>query len=60
MKTTINNKVYDTDKATLVAEASSNYGGNDFRAWTEELYFTRKGNWFLHGRGGPLSKYADH
>lgn len=59
MKTTINNKVYDTDKATLVAEAS-NYGGNDFRAWTEDLYLTAKGNWFLHGRGGPMSKYADH
>lgn len=59
MKTTISNKVYDTNKATLVAEAS-NHGGNDFHAWSEDLYLTRKGNWFLHGRGGPMSKYADH
>lgn len=59
MKQTIKGKIYDTKKATLVAEAS-NYGGSDFRAWSEDLYLTRKGNWFLHGRGGPMTKYADH
>ena len=58
MKSTINNKTYDTDKAVLIAEAS-NYGGNDFRAWRERLYRTPKGNWFLHGWGGALSEYAD-
>lgn len=59
MKTTINNKVYDTNNATLVAEAS-NHGGNDFRAWSEKLYLTRKGNWFLHGWGGALTEYATY
>jgi hypothetical protein len=59
MKATIDNRVYDTTKAKLVATAS-NYGGNDFRAWTEDLYLTGKGNWFLHGMGGPMSKYAEH
>ena len=59
MKTTINTKVYDTDTALLMAHAS-NQGGNDLRAWDEELYFTQNANWFLYGRGGPLSKYATH
>jgi len=58
MKATINKQTYDTEKATLIAE-TSNYGGNDFRAWVEKLYLTRKGNWFLHGWGGALTKYAD-
>lgn len=59
MKTTINTKVYDTDTAVLIADAS-NHGGNNFRAWEEELYMTQKGNWFLYGWGGPLSEYATH
>lgn len=59
MKTTIDNKTYNTATATEVAEASNNAPGNDFRAWWETLYLTPKGNWFLHTRGGPLSKHAE-
>jgi len=60
MKTTINRQVYDTANATLVAEDGNNLGRNDFRSWDEELYITGKGNWFLHGWGGALTKYAEH
>lgn len=60
MKTTIEHQVYDTDKATLVAEDQSHLGGGDFRAWEEKLYVTGKGNWFVHGWGGAMTKYADH
>lgn len=35
-------------------------GYADFRHWKEQLYRTRKGNFFLYGEGGPLSCYAVH
>jgi hypothetical protein len=60
MKSTIDNKTYNTETATKVAEASNHAPYNDFRAWRETLYMTRKGNWFLHGWGGAMTKYATH
>ena len=60
MKATMNRQVYDTDKATLVAEDGNNRGRNDFRGWNEQLYVTAKGNWFLHGWGGSLTDYAEY
>ena len=60
MKATINYKVYDTAKATSVAEDQSNHAGGHFHAWEEQLYVTAKGNWFVHGRGGAMTKYATH
>lgn len=59
MKTTINRHVYDTATATLVAEDQLNLGENDLRSWFEELYITGKGNCFLRGWGGALTKYAE-
>ena len=57
MKKVINGKRYDTETAALVAADSySNYG--DFGYWAEELYHTKKGNWFLVGEGGAMSPYA--
>lgn len=58
MKKTINGKRYDTEKAELVAEYSYS-NTNDFRYFSEELYLTTKGNWFIAGEGGPASKYAE-
>ena len=50
MKKIINGKRYDTETAEMVADDSySNYG--DFGCWSEELYRTKKGNWFLCGEG---------
>ena len=60
MKSTINRQVYDTAKATLVAEDWNNLGRNDFHALQEQLYVTAKGNWFIYGWGGAMTKYADH
>ena len=57
-KQTINGKVYDTEKATLVAEV-----GNDavkLRSVVETLYRTSNGNWFMHGQGGASTEYARH
>ena len=57
MKRIINGKRYNTETATTVATASWGSAG-DFRAFQESLYLTQRGNWFLAGEGGPLTKWA--
>ena len=55
MKQIVRGKRYDTETATKVADDSySNYG--DFGCWSEELYRTKKGNWFLRGEGGDETR----
>ena len=57
MRKVIEGKRYDTETAEQVASTTySNYGDRTF--WSEELYRTSQGNWFLYGEGGALSKYA--
>jgi hypothetical protein len=57
MKRIINGKKYDTDTANCIA--SDSYGNcGDFAAWEEALYRTKKGQYFITGSGGPMSKYA--
>jgi len=51
MKKVINGKVYDTDTAKLVARYTDARFGDDFNAVSEKLYHTKKGNFFLYGRG---------
>ena len=58
MKKVINKKVYDTEKAKYVAETSANCGVTDFGYWEETLYQKRTGEFFLFGKGGPMSRYA--
>lgn len=58
MKKIINKKVYNTETATKVASWDNGVYGNDFRNCNEDLYRTAKGAWFIHGTGGPMSKYA--
>lgn len=58
MKKIINGKVYDTDKAReLGSDSYSN--PRDFSHWSETLYVKRTGEFFLHGEGGPASRYAE-
>lgn len=58
MKKIINGKVYDTDTARdMGSDSFGNYG--DFSHWTETLYQKRTGEYFLHGEGGPMSRYAE-
>ena len=59
MKLTINAQVYDTQKAILVTKAANN-GAGELRSTVETLYRSRNGNWFLHGKGGALTEYAQH
>jgi len=57
MRKVIEGKRYDTETAEQVASTSyANYTERTY--WSEELYRTKKGNWFLYGEGGDLSKYA--
>lgn len=59
MKAIIAGKRYDTEKATLIGEASSNASRSDFSWWEEALYRTpRSGAYFTAGRGHARSNYA--
>jgi len=57
MKKIINGKLYDTSTATLISSAEYSYPG-DFSHWREELYRKKTGEFFLYGKGGPMSKYS--
>jgi hypothetical protein len=57
MKRVINGKRYDTAMAFCIASAWNHLGRSDFKWMEEALYRTKAGNWFLAGKGGPLTKY---
>ena len=57
MKKVIKGSLYDTDTAKKLGNFS--YGNpRDFSHFRETLYRTRSGKYFIHGEGGPMSKYA--
>lgn len=57
MKKIINGKRYDTDTAKEIGYDSYS-NRRDFSFWEETLYRKNTGEYFLHGEGGPASKYA--
>ena len=57
MRKIIGGKKYDTETATCVGSDSYSYPG-DFGYWEECLYRKNNGEFFLHGEGGPMTKYA--
>ena len=59
MKAVIEGRMYDTDKAEAVATMDNGHMPNDFHYVEENLYVTRKGNWFVHYVGGALSGYGE-
>ena len=58
MKKIINNKVYDTDTAKQIGAWDNGAGYSDFNYMEETLYQKRTGEFFIHGVGGPMTKYA--
>jgi len=63
MKSIINGKRYDTDKAILIGEANAlDFGCSstrDFNHWEASLYMTpRSGAFFLAGCGGPMTRFS--
>lgn len=59
MKQVIGGKVYNTETAEVIGSYSNNLSYSDFRNFEETLYLTKKGNYFLAGQGGPMTKYAE-
>lgn len=58
MKKVIGGKRYDTNTAKEVGYTS--FGSRrDFQYWEETLYRKNTGEYFLHGVGGPASRYAE-
>lgn len=59
MKSIINGVRYDTEKATLIGEASGGNGRSDWHHWEAGLYISpRAKRFFLAGSGGPMSRYS--
>lgn len=58
MKKIINGKVYDTSTAKKVGEYWNGGGWRDFGHYEEKLFRKQTGEFFLHGEGGPTTKYA--
>lgn len=59
MRKVIDGKVYDTKTAELVDEWSSPHNPGDFHRAEEELFKTKKGTWFVHGKGGAMSRWSE-
>lgn len=57
MKKIINGKRYDTKTARLVGLTTYGIPG-DLYYWCEDLYLKKTGEFFIHGQGGPMSKYS--
>ena len=58
MKKIINGKLYNTDTARQVGTWSNSADCSDL-SWVEEsLYQKKTGEFFLHGQGGPNTRYA--
>ena len=58
MKKIIDGKLYNTKTAIEIAEESFSYPG-DFHHTFQTLYKTKKGVYFFHGGGGPLTEWAE-
>lgn len=59
MKKIINQKRYDTDTAKEMGYDCYNGSRSDFQWWQETLYRKQTGEFFLHGEGGAMSRYAE-
>lgn len=60
MKRVINGKIYNTETAIFIANDESSLSMSDYRYYDESLYKTKKGTFFLAGRGHAMTKWATH
>ena len=58
MKATIKGRVYDTNKATLIAKVDNGFCPMDERYMEERLYQKADGEYFVYGHGGSMSPYG--
>ncbi len=59
MKRLITEKKHEVQDAGLVAEYNNGLDSSDPEAYFEELYLKKTGGYFLYGRGGTNSKWAN-
>lgn len=57
MKKIIEGRVYNTETAKLLGEYSYS-NRTDINYFSEKLYRTKSGAYFLYGEGGPASRYS--
>ena len=50
--------MYNTETAEKIQKWNNGLYSNDFKACEETLYKKKKGEYFIYGSGGALSKYA--
>ena len=63
MKYTVNRRFYDTEAADKLAEIQKSfgeYGKNPDNDWTESLYKKPNGEYFVHGKRGKNSPFAEN
>ena len=58
MKRIIEGKTFNTETAVKVCATGNGLNPNDFAHERSALYVTKKGAWFIAGRGGPSSRFA--
>lgn len=59
MKQIINGKTYNTETAKLIVRGDNNLSINDIYYRTEELYRTKKGNYFIVDRNNKIWPITD-
>lgn len=57
MKKLVYGRLYNTETAELIHDYQWGYP-SDFKFIYEALYKTKKGNYFIYGEGGAMSKYC--
>lgn len=57
MKKIINGRLYDTETAKCIAYYEYGRQG-DFEGYSETMYRKKNGEFFMHGEGSCMSKYA--
>lgn len=58
MKKITNGRIYDTETAEEIKTYFSNFAQTDFNHFEETLFRKRTSEFFLFGKGGPMSPYA--
>jgi hypothetical protein len=58
MRQIVEGKRYDTSTARKIGSGGGKAYPGDFHYYSESLYLTEKGSFFLAGEGGPLSRYG--
>ena len=59
MKKIIKGKTYNTETAQERGYWDNGFSSRDYKWYCETLYQKKTGEFFLHGEGGPASRYAE-